>query len=553
MDSLENVARHNIIDLIHWDVSFALDNLRQQINKQGVKWLFVHSDRELFDVSSFTNHLETVEIINFARIKLIYEKANAIINLHNGIFVELVNSTPPEETSIIDPGGESYNISMPFQCIKLNGKQKTHVNPAGYQRFFFPIKPKLFHSNIFAYRCDEIMHIITAFYPEFSDMNFYEDTVNDIYLKSTDIDGTHFSDPLAFLEEKHLIAKFKGKVFYENIINELVKHWRAKTPLRVGEHFSDDCTLIVNYCKGKIAEVSTVESGSIEKGISDIYFEEIDINDTIADLTEANLEKHGFDKDDINNFFDPDIPPYEHTITSPKGVVFASAKEGKIYSGLAGARKVYFKCTNIQLPYKYPQLLKEYYEIKLAIHLEEKKSLLGPMYFENSEVAIFIDNEINWVKKEIEANQLQKETYKFNYQLPLIKSNQTNIKILQSYSAFLSKSKTEGEQQKTAIGKTPKLSLRQIALICHYTGETVTRINGNEIAKKFNQNSGDGIFNHFTYYHSRANRIGVEKTDKKNSNKRKLFESLLQYFDNNDTFRTKVLEDFNTFKAAAKD
>ena len=96
----------------------------------------------------------------------------------------------------------------------------------------------------------------------------------------------------------------------------------------------------------------------------------------------------------------------------------------------------------------------------------------------------------------------------------------------------------------------PLLTLRQIALICHYNGETVTRINGKEIAKKFNQNSGDGIFNHFTYYQSRANRIGAEKTDKKNSNKVELFESLLQYFDSNIAIRAKVLDDFSTFKAA---
>jgi hypothetical protein len=72
-------------------------------------------------------------------------------------------------------------------------------------------------------------------------MNFYLDIANSLYTNTTEINGTHFYDRYEYIEIKHTESQFKGKVFYQNLINELVKHWRAKTPLSKGEHFSDDC------------------------------------------------------------------------------------------------------------------------------------------------------------------------------------------------------------------------------------------------------------------------------------------------------------------------
>jgi hypothetical protein len=95
-----------------------------------------------------------------------------------------------------------------------------------------------------------------------------------------------------------------------------------------------------------------------------------------------------------------------------------------------------------------------------------------------------------------------------------------------------------------------KLSLREVALICHYEGRPVTRTNGNIIANEYSHNSGDALFNHYTRYQSKANRIGTEGSPKKNSNKVKLFESVLSYFENNEEIKSKISEDLNDLKTA---
>ena len=76
-----------------------------------------------------------------------------------------------------------------------------------------------------------------------------------------------------------------------------------------------------------------------------------------------------------------------------------------------------------------------------------------------------------------------------------------------------------------------KLDLPQIALIYVYEGETITRKNGDEIARRFKHNSGESLYQKFTYYRSRANRKGKTNpyTKKKMQNKIKLFESILEF------------------------
>lgn len=50
------------IDLLHWDVRFALVYLTEQVVQQRFKFLFIHADRKLFDVLAFTHYLETTDI-----------------------------------------------------------------------------------------------------------------------------------------------------------------------------------------------------------------------------------------------------------------------------------------------------------------------------------------------------------------------------------------------------------------------------------------------------------------------------------------------------------
>lgn len=83
--------------------------------------------------------------------------------------------------------------------------------------------------------------------------------------------------------------------------------------------------------------------------------------------------------------------------------------------------------------------------------------------------------------------------------------------------------------------KESKLSLRQIALVYFYSGEQITRDNGNSIARKYGHNSGGKLFQHFTYYSATPNRIGKPSplTPKKLDNKIKLFESVVDLLPEN--------------------
>jgi hypothetical protein len=76
----------------------------------------------------------------------------------------------------------------------------------------------------------------------------------------------------------------------------------------------------------------------------------------------------------------------------------------------------------------------------------------------------------------------------------------------------------------------PELSINQIALKFVYEGFQITRENGNEIAKKYGHNSGEKLFQKFTYYSSPTNRKGkpIPYTPKKLNNKIQLIESVIE-------------------------
>ena len=73
------------------------------------------------------------------------------------------------------------------------------------------------------------------------------------------------------------------------------------------------------------------------------------------------------------------------------------------------------------------------------------------------------------------------------------------------------------------------LSINQIALKYAYEGLQITRENGNKIANKYGHNSGEKLFQRFTYFSSSANRKGKPDlcTPKKLDNKIKLIESII--------------------------
>lgn len=80
------------------------------------------------------------------------------------------------------------------------------------------------------------------------------------------------------------------------------------------------------------------------------------------------------------------------------------------------------------------------------------------------------------------------------------------------------------------VKQKPELKIDQIALKYAYEGLQISRENGNEIAQKHGHNSGEKLFQRFTYFSSSANRKGKPSlcTPKKLDNKIKLIESIIE-------------------------
>ena len=78
--------------------------------------------------------------------------------------------------------------------------------------------------------------------------------------------------------------------------------------------------------------------------------------------------------------------------------------------------------------------------------------------------------------------------------------------------------------------KKENLTLRQIALIYVYENNHITIENANEIAKKYNHNSGTKLLQHYTYFFNRSNTKSrpIPFTPKKTTNKIKLFEGVIE-------------------------
>jgi hypothetical protein len=95
-----------------------------------------------------------------------------------------------------------------------------------------------------------------------------------------------------------------------------------------------------------------------------------------------------------------------------------------------------------------------------------------------------------------------------------------------------------------------KFTLPQIALIYYYKEESITRKNSDQIAEKFGHNSGEKLFQLFSKYSSRINRLGDEGTDKKNSNKLKLFEKIISELPEKN--KQKAIDEMKTFSASNK-
>ena len=101
---------------------------------------------------------------------------------------------------------------------------------------------------------------------------------------------------------------------------------------------------------------------------------------------------------------------------------------------------------------------------------------------------------------------------------------------------------------KTAAKSKTKISLAELALKFYYIDQSITRKNSVEIAKLHGHNSGEKLFQLYTKYSSRSNRIGLDPSKKKNLNKLKLFESVISLLP--EANKQRAIDEMNTFKAA---
>lgn len=86
-------------------------------------------------------------------------------------------------------------------------------------------------------------------------------------------------------------------------------------------------------------------------------------------ITRENLERLGFENLDVDKYRTGVITTT--TIIKGNHIVIDGVKN-IIYSGTCGARKYYFNPDNLKFPAGAPELIEEYYNIKLELYIKEK-------------------------------------------------------------------------------------------------------------------------------------------------------------------------------------
>jgi hypothetical protein len=310
----------------------------------------------------------------------------------------------------------------------------------------------------------------------------------------------------------------------------------------------------------------------IKKGLKEIDFAN-DSTETIESY-ENDLKRKDFffDKEykefleakliEVKNKKDlKQLPQFENSIIVHYGCSDFNSDEHKVY--WIGAishtpNKTYFfenrnEIEVIEKFYKYVQDNKDF----IFIHWSMNSPKFGfkaieNQYFELTNNSIDLD-----IKNEIDLSEYLKNKYGINY-IERQNGRLNNLAKLNGFSGIQSdievinmndatnrlelifsivqaeiqgnlKTNTALPPQQTEKPK-PELTINQIALKYVYSDTQITRENGNEIAKEYGHNSGEKLFQRFTYYSSSANRKGkpINCTPKKLDNKIKLIESIVE-------------------------
>lgn len=249
------------------------------------------------------------------------------------------------------------------------------------------------------------------------------------------------------------------------------------------------------------------------------------------------LHEYGFKKNQIERLMKSENED-EVSFKNNK-CYFASKKEDKIYHGIVAARKYFLKNTEQPyFPFTDPDLIPEYYDLKLNMYVEKERKSAGPIFIEKEVRNEFKQNELLFAQKKLnEFEQLPKFTKTF----------ELRINIYKRYIEWLNNNGDIMQPQETET-ESVKLKIDQIALIHVYKGYQITRENGNEIARQYKYSSGEKLFQRFTYFSSPANRKGrpVPCTLRKLKNKIELFESIVTHL--SDRAKQRANDEINILK-----
>jgi len=170
---------------------------------------------------------------------------------------------------------------------------------------------------------------------------------------------------------------------------------------------------------------------------------------------------------------------------------------------------------------------KKYIEFRTKINFNE---FLLRFFAELDHILIALfDFFIEPDQNEFEAFEMKgKQARSLSEVIRTIKPEQTKLTVSNSQSPLL---KNEEIPFQPVTKQKPEFTIKQIALIHVYSGEQITRKNCDNIIKKYGHNSGESLFQKFTFFSSGANRKGrpTPCTPKKLQNKIELLESVLKH------------------------
>ncbi|MBT3385776.1 MAG: hypothetical protein HN778_05840 [Prolixibacteraceae bacterium] len=117
---------------------------------------------------------------------------------------------------------------------------------------------------------------------------------------------------------------------------------------------------------------------------------------------------------------------------------------------------------------------------------------------------------------------------------------------------YIKQVKTDNPKEKAKkpfLKESSKLTLRKIALINFYINKPITEDNKDEIAKQYDWKSGHKLYQHYSFYSSRANRLALPDpfTKKKYNNIIELFEKVIEHLPDN--YKQKAIDEKKTIES----